>query len=54
MIIQNYQKALIFDIIKIIIHNIILEMSSLKLHNSDINWKKNNIHIRKMQLRDWF
>ena len=40
MIIQNHQEALIFDIVEMIIHNIILEMPWLKLHNSDIDWEK--------------
>ena len=44
--IQNHQETLIFDIVKIIIHNIILKMPWLKLHNSDISWKKKYSHLR--------
>ena len=38
--IQNYQEALIFNIVKMIIYNIILKMPWLKLHKPNINWKK--------------
>jgi len=42
--IQQYYKKLIFNIVKIIIYNIVLEMSWLKQYNSEVNW---NIQIFK-------
>jgi len=36
--IQQYYKKLIFNIVKIITYNIVLEMSWLKQYNSEVDW----------------
>ena len=40
IIIQQYYKKLIFNIIKIITYDIILKMLWLKKHNLILNWNK--------------
>ena len=45
--IQKHHEQLIFDIVEMIIHNIVLKMSWLKLHNSDVNWKKKIFIFKK-------
>ena len=37
--IQQHHEELIFDLIKMIIHEVVLKDSWLKKHNSSINWK---------------
>ena len=38
--IQHHHEKIIFDIVWMIMHNIVLEMPWLKKHNSDIDWVK--------------
>ena len=38
--IQHHHEKIIFDIVWMIMHDIVLEMPWLKKHNSDIDWVK--------------
>ena len=45
--IQQYHEKLIFNIVRMITHDVVLKIFWLKKHNSTIDWKK-KIHIWKM------
>ena len=43
IVIQQHHKTFIFDVVFMTDHDIILDMSWLKTHNSNINWKSQEI-----------
>ena len=47
MIIQRHHEKIIFEIVQIIIHDLVLNMFWLKLHNSNINWEKKTFTFEK-------
>ena len=47
MTIQRYHEKIIFEIVQMIIHDLVLNMFWLKLHNSNVNWGKKTLTLKK-------
>ena len=47
MTIQQHHEKIIFDIVFMTKHDKVLKIPWLKKHNSDVNWKKKNIYMKK-------
>ena len=46
---QQHHKTIIFDIVEMVTHDVVLEISWLKQHNSIINWKKEVLKFEKCE-----
>ena len=49
IVIQQYHEKNIFDVIEIIIHDVVLKLFWLKKHNLDVNWKNKIFIFKKCQ-----
>ncbi len=45
--IQQHYKKLIFDIVEIVTHDIVLEISWLKQHNSEVDWSIRELRFKQ-------
>ena len=49
IVIQQYYEKNIFDVIEIIIHDVVLKLFWLKKYNFDVNWKNKIFTFTKCQ-----